>query len=506
MNMTIFPARLLDVADGRDIAWVTKVFTADLSVPDDVDITTMSLHETAPGVVGMVARITSASSTAFVVHFLSALTAEFVTPLVRQLVEDGTPLLRADGRPLSAELDADNVSVVHLSKPLTVINYPLLPLAPPSSPPTSPPPPSLTPPPPSPPSPIAHPPPPPPKGDRYLPLWGLLLLVVGLSAVFIVLFVLGYRRHSRVSRDRANLRISRDRAKFDLQLMSHQVQVRVQIQSDDSASLPDSLRSKRSTSLRKTQATSLPPGPPSSSNDQSVVEQEEDPALSAALASTWHANRFGAAANSGEEPMAPAPATAAPTGGLFSLLRRASFFTPSKRPAPPDPASAPRAKRAVTLNSPPAMLPPGAPPASESSIAPLPASLQSLAEGEGAQSSGSALTAPALELEEDFEPTAAELAAFLADEEVISEMQNIVNIAHEVLEVSEDRPSRKRTQALKSTFTSPMALAPARARALNPNPRPHALAPNSSDTFRQYHADDPSRGAHGATAASYLFS
>ena len=81
-----------------------------------------------------------------------------------------------------------------------------------------------------------------------------------------------------------------------------------------------------------------------------------------------------------------------------------------------------------------------------------------------------------MELEEDFEPTAAELAAFLADEEVISEMQNIVNIAHEVIEVSEDRPSRKRTQALKSTFTSPMALAPARARALNPNP-----SPNSSD-------------------------
>jgi hypothetical protein len=332
----------------------------------------MSLHETAPGVVGIIARIASASSTAFVVRVLSALTAEFVTPLVRQLVEDGTPLLRADGRPLSAELDADNVSVVHLSKPLTVINYPLLPLAPPSSPPTSPPPPSLTPP---PPSPIAHPPPPPPKGDRYLPLWGLLLLVVGLSAVFIVLLVLGYRRHSRVSRDRANLRISRDRAKFDLQLMSHQVQVRVQSQSDDSASLPDSLRSKRSTYLRKAQATSLPPGPPSSSIDQSVVEQEEDPALSAALASTWHANRFGAAANSGEKPMAPAPATAAPTGGLFSWLRRASFAAPSKRPAPPEPASAPRAKWVVTLNSPLAMLPPGAPPASESSIAPLPASL-----------------------------------------------------------------------------------------------------------------------------------
>ena len=250
---------------------------------------------------------------------------------------------------------------------------------------------------------------------------------MGLSAVFVVLLVLGYRRHSRVSRDRTNLRISRDRANFDLQIMSHQVQVRVQIQSDDSASLPDSLRSKRSTSLRKAQATSLPPGPPSSSNDQSVVEQEEEPALSAPPA-TWHANRFGAAANSGEEPMASAPATAAPTGGLISLLRRASFAAPPKRPAPPEPAYAPRAKRAVTLNAPPAMLPPGAPPASASSIAPPPARLQSLAEGESAQSRGSALTAPALGLEEDFEPTEAELAAFLEDEEVMLEIQALPDL------------------------------------------------------------------------------
>jgi hypothetical protein len=47
-------------------------------------------------------------------------------------------------------------------------------------------------------------------------------------------------------------------------------------------------------------------------------------------------------------------------------------------------------------------------------------------------------------LEEDFEPTEEELAAFLLDEDSIE-------LAQEVLEVSEDRLSRKRTQALKST-------------------------------------------------------
>ena len=75
-------------------------------------------------------------------------------------------------------------------------------------------------------------------------------------------------------------------------------------------------------------------------------------------------------------------------------------------------------------------------------------------------------------------------------------------LTEQVLEVSEDRPPRKRTQALKSTerFLA-LALARARARALNPNP-----STNDSDTLPQYHADDPSRGANGAAAASYLFS
>ena len=240
----------------------------------------------------------------------------------------------------------------------------LAPLPPPASPPPLPPSPS---PPPS-------PPPTPPsslpnaaqdnkansQGQGLVPWWGMLLLAVGLIVVllFLVPLVLGYRR---VSRDRANLRISRDRASFDLQMMSHQV-VRVQVRSDGSASLPDSLPSKWPTSLRKAQSTSLPPGPPSSSNDQqSVVEQAEEPALSAAPA-TWHANRFGAAANSGQAQVTPAPSAAAPTAWPFSSLRRASSSAAPKRSAQPEPAFAPRAKRAFTLESPSrAVLPSEAP-------------------------------------------------------------------------------------------------------------------------------------------------
>ena len=121
------------------------------------------------------------------------------------------------------------------------------------------------------------------------------------------------------------------------------------------------------------------------------------------------------------------------------------------------------------MESPPAVLPPEAPQASGSSVAP-PVGVQWLAEGEdaqrsgasggeegpeptavleletyladedvvldmqslqedaGAQSSGAALTAPASGSEKVFEPTEAELAAFLADEEVALEIQSLPNI------------------------------------------------------------------------------
>ena len=106
------------------------------------------------------------------------------------------------------------------------------------------------------------------RGLPWVPLWAPLSMLL---VVTIVLLVLCYLRHSRMSRNEANLRISRDRANSDLQMLSHQVQVRMQVQPDDSASLgsefaslPDSLHAKR----RST--TSLPPGPPSSSTGQSV--------------------------------------------------------------------------------------------------------------------------------------------------------------------------------------------------------------------------------------------
>ena len=54
--------------------------------------------------------------------------------------------------------------------------------------------------------------------------------------------------------------------------------------------------------------------------------------------------------------------------------------------------------------------------------------MQPLQEGAGAQSSGAALMVPASGLEEVFEPTEAELAAFLEDEEVALEIQSLPNI------------------------------------------------------------------------------
>ena len=54
--------------------------------------------------------------------------------------------------------------------------------------------------------------------------------------------------------------------------------------------------------------------------------------------------------------------------------------------------------------------------------------MQSHQEGAGAQSSGEALMAPASGLEEGFEPTEAELAAFLEDKEVALDIQSLPNI------------------------------------------------------------------------------
>ena len=64
-----------------------------------------------------------------------------------------------------------------------------------------------------------------PESLAVLP-WVLLVLLL-VVLLLVVTLVLGFRRHSRMSRERANLRISRDRANLDLQMISHQVQIRV---------------------------------------------------------------------------------------------------------------------------------------------------------------------------------------------------------------------------------------------------------------------------------------
>ena len=132
-----------------------------------------------------------------------------------------------------------------------------------------------------------------------LPLWALWALPP-LFLLLVAALVLLYRRHSRLSRDRANAFLSRDRANVDLQISVHvnrglqrafrealgkehgssvhQVQGE-QAQSDDTSSMPDSPPSQLSTSLSKGGAPpSLPAGPPSSrasTASRTTVEQEE---------------------------------------------------------------------------------------------------------------------------------------------------------------------------------------------------------------------------------------
>ena len=165
--------------------------------------------------------------------------------------------------------------------------------------------------------------------------WIVLPLCMLLAAIFAL-------RYSRVSRNAANLRLSRDRANFDLEMVSHQVKMRVQTNSDDSAftaSLRDSLPGKQST------VASLPPGPPSSFTDQSVAEHE--------------VTRSGASDN-GVAPTAPAPSREQiiPRATVWVLPRAFPVWPgtagraapPETRPAPAEP-SAPRAEK-KTFNSP----------------------------------------------------------------------------------------------------------------------------------------------------------
>ena len=127
--------------------------------------------------------------------------------------------------------------------------------------------------------------------------------------------------------------------------------------------------------------------------------------------------------------MAPTPSAAAPTVGPVSSLRRANFSAPPKRSAQPESASAPRAKRALTSDSPPTLLPLGAPPGAASGSSNVPPPDRQWVGSGGARNNDVALAAPASEFEEGFEPTeASELVAFMADGEVVLEMQSLQDI------------------------------------------------------------------------------
>ena len=204
------------------------------------------------------------------------------------------------------------------------------------------------------------------------PLWILLPLCFLLVAALVLL----YRRHSRLSRDRANAVLSRDRANSDLQMsihVNHKLQRafrEAQGQEDILQEGSSSLSFRRSTSLSCSRGppSSLPPGPPSSSA-QSLTEPSRSlspvahsaaqsltvvpgaPRLSA-WAVAWHAERA-RAEYSGVALPAPTP-SAAPTrpvacSSAAEAARCAGGRTaPPKRPAPSGSASTPRAKRAFT--------------------------------------------------------------------------------------------------------------------------------------------------------------
>ena len=200
----------------------------------------------------------------------------------------------------------------------------------------------------------ANAPSPPPVSSKdeglMLPLWALVALLP-LVLLPVAALVLLYRRHLQLARDRANMVLSRDRANFDLQIsvhVNHRLQrafseaqgnggidlvQREQAQADDDASLSSSVPSRWRASLSNGRGppSTLPPGPPSSSTGQSVVEQE----MVLSAPTPPHA-------------MPAAPSTRPQhqdTTGSFRAWCGASKEAPAKRPAPPGPASTPRAKK-----------------------------------------------------------------------------------------------------------------------------------------------------------------
>ena len=124
------------------------------------------------------------------------------------------------------------------------------------------------------------------------------------------------RNRSRLSRDAANLRISRDRANVDLQMITQRMQSAC-TQADDCGSLPGSLPARKLASLTGAPATSLPPGPPSSTDTDTS---------------------------------GPPSSSSGRSGMLNAPLRATTVSVPPKRPAPPTPQiSAPPLKKAPNL-------------------------------------------------------------------------------------------------------------------------------------------------------------
>ena len=206
----------------------------------------------------------------------------------------------------------------------------------------------------------ANAPSPPPVSSKdeglMLPLWALVALLP-LVLLPVAALVLLYRRHLQLARDRANMVLSRDRANFDLQIsvhVNHRLQrafreaqgndgidlvQREQAQADDTASLSSSVPSRWRGSLSngKGPPSTLPPGPPSSSAGQSVVEQEMVISAPTPPPDT-HA-------------MPAAPTPPAPGYNWVRPWCGASKEAPAKRPAPPGPVSAPRAKKKAITSS-----------------------------------------------------------------------------------------------------------------------------------------------------------
>ena len=73
MDVTLSPPAIFDLGliGQAELAKVTAAVTGHISPPDDVDITSVNLHETTPGVVRLIASTMNASSAAVIAQDFS---------------------------------------------------------------------------------------------------------------------------------------------------------------------------------------------------------------------------------------------------------------------------------------------------------------------------------------------------------------------------------------------------------------------------------------------------